>query len=248
MSQLARAVRPLLIACAFLTRLPVSPRDVQETELGRAAACFPLVGFALGALSFGTYWLAAPRLGPQLTAALVLALGAGVTGALHLDGLADWFDAAGARGDRTRLLEIMRDPRIGAHGASALVLLLMTKAIAIAQLPQPKLGMALLCAPACGRCCVVLLACLYPNARADGLGKSFEQHVRSPHALLAGSFTCAGLFWFGTIALLPALLSVATAALLAFWANARLSGLTGDVYGAAIELAELAFLVACAVR
>jgi adenosylcobinamide-GDP ribazoletransferase len=240
-------IRPLLIACAFLTRLPVRTHDVRPTEFGAAAACFPLVGFGIGALGLALHAACLQRLGAALTACVLIAWSALITGGLHLDGLADWFDAlGGGRGDPKRMLEIMRDPRIGAHGASALVIVLGTKLVALSQLPPTAAPMALLGAPACARWAAVGLSCAFPSARNEGLGQTFAQQVKLRHALIATAFLCAGMIWFGTSVCWPLLLTAAAAAALGVWARARLGGLTGDVHGAAIELCELVFLVSCA--
>jgi adenosylcobinamide-GDP ribazoletransferase len=243
---LLRVLRALLIAWAFLTRVPVPARDFQATEFGAAASCFPAVGFGIGAMCWALHALCITQLGASLSALVVLTFGALITGGLHLDGLADWFDAlGGGHGQPQRMLEIMRDPRIGAHGASALVIVLVGKLVALAEQPAAALPMALLCGPALARLWAVWLMYIYPTVRADGLGQALAQHVQRKHALLATGATLAGALWFGPALALPLLASFAAAALLGALAQARLGGLTGDIYGAAIEASELAFLVAC---
>src|ERR1041385_1416192 len=102
-------MRALLVALAFLTRLPVRVGDVSERELGRSAAWFPLVGALIGALLAVCQLGVGLVLSSQPTALIVIALWALVTGGLHLDGLADLFDGlGGGRGQRERILEIMR--------------------------------------------------------------------------------------------------------------------------------------------
>jgi adenosylcobinamide-GDP ribazoletransferase len=241
-----RVLRSLLIACAFLTRLPVRTGELRPEQFGPAAACFPVIGLGLGVASFGIHAACAPFLGANLTAFALVAFSAIVTGGLHLDGLADWFDAVGGgRGDPKRMLEIMRDSRIGAHGASALVLLLIGKVSALSELPSETLSMGLICAPAAARGVAVWLLYAYPSARDDGLGQSFAQQVKRPHALIAGGIVCVVAAVFGFHALLPLLLCAASGWMLGAWAKARLGGITGDVCGAAIELGELAFLLGC---
>src|SRR5687768_16835130 len=123
----------LRLALGFLTRLPVGAAVVDEASFGRALGWFPLVGAGLGALLLVGAWVLEPVLAPSLCAAALVAFWAYATGGLHLDGVADVFDAfSGGRGDRERTLEIMRDSRIGAHGAVALVLVLLTKFVAVA--------------------------------------------------------------------------------------------------------------------
>jgi adenosylcobinamide-GDP ribazoletransferase len=236
----------LLIACSFLTRLPVPTREFSPQRFGAAAACFPLIGLGIGALGLLVLQLCAARLGSDLGAWLALAALAAISGGLHLDGLADWFDAlGGGRGQRERMLEIMRDPRIGAHGAAALILLLAAKHSALAGLPSSGWALALLGAPVAARAAAVWLLALLPSARSEGLGATFTSHVRLRHAGWASLFavvTCAAL---GVPALLALLACGAMALAVAGWAKLRLGGINGDVCGAAIELGELAFWLAC---
>lgn len=241
-------MRALRIAAAFLTRVPTAAGAVQPHELGAAAACFPLVGFGIGGLSYLVWQLSAASLGRTLSALLVVALCALISGGLHLDGLADFFDAlGGGRGDRQRMLEIMRDPRIGAHGASALVLLLVGKVVALAEQPEPRLALALVCAPAASRMLAVWLLYGLPPARNDGLGQSMAEQVRLRHALIASACVGLGGLWFGGRAMPALAASAGVAFLFGVLARRRLGGVTGDVCGAVIELAELTFLLACRV-
>ena len=235
---------PVRLALAFLTRLPLPAGDAQPAQLGAAVAWFPLVGALLGAAQWLAYALLSPRLDPMFLGLVLVTLGALLTGALHLDGLADVFDGlSGGRGDRSRMLEIMRDPRIGAHGACALVLLLIGKILASAELCGRGHWQPLMAAPVCARFAAVLLIRLFPYARAEGLGRAFHDHSHTRHVLLAALLTAPLLAWIGPSAL--GLLSVAliSALLLASWVQRRIGGLTGDAYGAAIELAELSLLL-----
>jgi adenosylcobinamide-GDP ribazoletransferase len=171
---------------------------------------------------------------------LLVALLALITGGLHLDGLADLFDAlGGGRGERARMLELMRDPRIGAHGATALVLVLFAKCALFDAGVRAFSPEAWLCIPAFARLAIVPLIVWLPPARPDGLSNSVAGASAVlcllPNALLA-IFACvlAPSLAFGLLAaLLPSLL-------LGFWAARRLSGTTGDVLGAVVELSELA--------
>src|SRR5437016_1160273 len=125
-------MRPVLTAFAFLTRLPVGGGPLRDADLGRSIAFFPLVGLVLGLVLTGLASL--------------------LTGGLHLDGVADVFDAlGGGRGDRQRMLEIMRDSRIGAHGAAALFLLLLAKTFAVATALEHRDLLALMVFPMLGR-------------------------------------------------------------------------------------------------
>ena len=144
-------------------------------DLGRSVSFFPLVGLVLGFALTGLAAALAGSVAPWLVAVLLAALLAVLTGGLHLDGFADVFDAlGGGRGDRARMLEIMRDSRIGAHGAAALTLLLIAKVAALAQLVERRDLLSLLAFPTIARWLVALLVVLFPYVRAEGLGRAFS--------------------------------------------------------------------------
>src|SRR5579864_5022182 len=121
-------------AVAFLTRLPAGRLVVLDgADVARGAALFPFVGAAIGAAVGGVAYGLAQAVPSLAAAGIAIALGALLTGALHLDGLADAADALGAR-TRGRALEVMRDHATGAYGATALVLDLLVKVSALASL------------------------------------------------------------------------------------------------------------------
>jgi adenosylcobinamide-GDP ribazoletransferase len=237
-------LRSLAIAFGFLTRIPVGRAPAGAAELGRAVTWFPAVGAALGAILVAGHGILDGVVAPALTATVVVALHAGLTGGLHLDGVADVFDAlGGGRGQRDRMLAILRDSRIGAHGATALVFVLGAKVVAVVEILERQAAWALYASPAVARWAVVPLVVGFPYARPDGLGKAF--HDQAGAAQLAGATAVAALAigWVGVSSIAPALCALATALALACWLHRRLGGLTGDVYGAAIEVAELVFLI-----
>ncbi|HKU43507.1 MAG TPA: adenosylcobinamide-GDP ribazoletransferase [Polyangiales bacterium] len=236
---------PLRLAFAFLTRLPLPAPAAEPAQLGAAVSWFPLVGLVLGAVQYLSFSLLHTTLDPLLLGVALVSLHALLSGALHLDGLADVFDGlSGGRGDRARTLEIMRDPRLGAHGACALVLCLLGKCAASSELCQRGDWQPLLAAPVCARFAAVLLIRFYPYARPEGLGRAFHDHSRGKHVLAAALLGALGVGWLGLSALGMLAVALVIAAGIAFWVQRRIGGLTGDAYGAAIELAELGVLVA----
>lgn len=241
-------------ACAvgFLTRIPVPGRaSLPPRTAGVSVAFFPVVGLLLGAAAAGAADGVLHRLGlpPHLLWALALvALQALLTGALHLDGLSDVVDGlGGSRGDRDRALEIMRDPRTGAFGVVALILLLGAKVLVmdeVLRLPNPIV--LLVAYPVAARLAAAVLVAFFPCARATGLAKTFHDESGWPMALLAAA-AAGGAFWFlGPAVWIPAAVAVGAGLFTGAWISFRLKGLTGDGYGAAIEIAELAFLAAAA--
>jgi adenosylcobinamide-GDP ribazoletransferase len=236
---------PLRLAFAFLTRLPLPAGAAQPAQLGAAVAWFPLVGALLGGVQWLGYASLSRALDPLFLGLVLVTLSAALTGALHLDGLADVFDGVGGgRGDRARMLEIMRDPRIGAHGACALLLLLIGKILASAELCRHGNWQPLLAAPICARFAAVLLIRLFPYARAEGLGRAFHDHSRARHVITAALLCLLAVGWNGLSGLALLAVALITAVALALWVQRRVGGLTGDAYGAAIELSELSLLLA----
>ena len=241
-------MKALVAAFAFLTRLPVWRGPLRDVDLGRSVSFFPLVGLVLGFGLTGTAAALAGHMAPWLIAVLLAALLAALTGGLHLDGVADVFDAlGGGRGDRARMLEIMRDSRIGAHGATALTLLLIAKVAALAQVAERHDLLALLAFPTIARWLAALLIVFFPYVRAEGLGRAFNGEAGRVQVLAATGIATIVVGVLGPALILPALGTAAVVLLFAFWLHRRLGGLTGDVYGAAIELGEVVMLVLCTV-
>ncbi|HYF00222.1 MAG TPA: adenosylcobinamide-GDP ribazoletransferase [Planctomycetota bacterium] len=235
-------LRAVLCAVGFLTRIPVPGRGAfPPAVLGLSIVFFPAVGLLLGAASAGAAALVpSPHLG---WAIVLVAIHAFLTGAMHLDGLSDVVDGlGGARGDRERALEIMRDPRVGAFGVVALVLVLTAKIAAVdAVLRRPDAWPALLAYPAAGRLAAVPLIVGFPCARASGMAHAYHEAARwpaVPAALLFAGLPAA----FAPSLLVPTAAALGAGLLAGLYITWRLRGLTGDAYGAAIELAELAFL------
>ena len=236
----------LSTALGLLTRfpLPTPAPTAAPPDLSRALIYFPAVGALLGACQ-ALLVAALPGLPAAVLAVLAVALGAGLTGGLHLDGLADCFDGlGGGRGNPQRMLEIMHDSRIGAHGAAALGLLLAAKVAALSSLLQTPQPLWLwLGAPLMARWAVLPLMLYVRNARPGGLGAAFASTGR-PAYLVAATAPAAALWAGAPAAVIPcACVATAAAATMAGWMRARLGGLTGDVYGACIEVAEVAFWV-----
>jgi adenosylcobinamide-GDP ribazoletransferase len=244
-----KPVRALLAALAFLTRLPLRSREQDASHLGASLVFFPLVGLALGLVLMGAEFLLRGHLTSALIAVALVSLLALLSGALHLDGLSDVFDGlGGGRGDRERTLAIMRDSHIGALGATALVLVVIAKLVAVHGVLERGALLALCAFPVVARFSAVVLVVSFPYARAEGLGKAFHEQARAVHLVLAALLAAPVLAWAGARCAIAAAVALAVALLFAAWLNRRLGGITGDVCGAAIELAEVAFLVAVAWR
>ncbi len=240
------------LAVSFLTSLPVSYAGLASVRLGQAARWFTAVGLLIGALLWLVQGLLAPIFDPYLTGVGVVVAWAALTGGLHLDGVADCGDGLLAAVPRARRLEILRDPRLGGFGAITLILLLLLKVGAAAQSP----GVGLLLAPVWARWLMLWVA-RGPQARTDGMGARFAADL-TPQVMLAalvvplvitlGALTLADV-WGDAWRTLAA---VGGGALCAWGlrrlAQARLGGVTGDVYGLVVEVSETALLLVFAAQ
>ena len=230
-------MRGLILAIQFLTRLPTPAlAEFRPQELARAAIWFPLVGLLLGSLLAAALWLGG-RVDPWLGALLALLAWIALTGALHLDGLADLADALGAaHGDRDRLLAVLADPHMGVFGATALGVQLLSKLVLLMLLAKNGLIWPLVLIPAWARLGPLLWARLPPLK--PGLGERFAWQIG-----MRSVWFWAALLTLASVAA-PALL--AAPLLLLGWRAyllARLGGMSGDALGAGVEWVESGLLL-----
>ena len=236
----------LLIALQFLTRLPVRLAGMPEPQaFGRSLLWYPAVGALLGALLTGFLQLPLP---PLLHAALLLALWVALTGALHLDGLADCADAwVGGHGDRERTLAIMKDPSAGPMGVTALVIVLLLKFSALVTLLDAGHVHALWLVPLLARAAMPALFLTTPYLRSGGLGSALAEHLPRRSALLVVLLALALCITAKLDGVWLALVAVLGFALIRAALLRRLGGFTGDGAGAMLELLETALLLTLAV-
>ena len=245
----------ILAAIAFLTRIPVpTSTHTRAMDLGRSARWFPAVGLLLGSLYAVFAWIALLRLPASVVAVLVVALDALLTGALHLDGLADMADGFGGGKTRGDVLRIMRDHSIGSYGAVALILALLTKAVCLSSLLGKMSDFWILfTAPAISRWSILLLSTSVPYAREinDGpIGTGAMSRFITWRDLLFGTALCLPLLLFpGPVrTLIYWAASAVCTACLARMCQRRIGGFTGDVLGANTVLSEaLQFVIAIVV-
>ncbi|WP_415765131.1 adenosylcobinamide-GDP ribazoletransferase [Pseudomonas sp. ZB1P45] len=239
---------PFWIALQFLSSLPIRlPGMPEPQDLGRSLLFYPLVGLLFGGILWAFNWLllGIPLL---LHAALLLTVWVLLSGALHLDGLADSADAwLGGFGDRERTLTIMKDPRSGPIAVVTVVLVLLLKFAALLALIEQQHAVVLIIVPLIGRSAMLGLFLTTPYVRAGGLGQALADHLprlAGKRVLAVSALACV------LIAGLSGVLAVALAALVFVWLRQvmlrRLGGTTGDTAGALLELLEVAVLVGLA--
>lgn len=243
----------LAIALGLLTRIPVKIKaEVGATTLGRSLHWYPAAGLAIGLLLTAlALLLPSDHLlnAALLNAALIITLWIALTGALHLDGLADCADAwVGGMGDRARTLAIMKDPACGPMGVAAIIVVLLLKVAALDSLLTGASGIFWWLIPVLARTVLPLAFVSLPYVREGGMGDGLARNTSKPGLTLAVLLVLVLLALCLPLLLLCLWLAVA-GAVFALWRRAmiqRLGGFTGDGAGALVELLEVALLVATA--
>ena len=241
MSAVTRTLGGALIACEFLT--PLRLRRVQTYDdrvFAEALGWYPLAGLLIGALLVLADRGLSQLLPPGPTAVLLVALLALASGGLHLDGVADTADGMALQGDRAARLGVMSEGNTGPAGVMALVLVLLAEWAAIAALPDAVRVPSLLLAPMLARWTVVPVGILFRSARPRGLGHAMQQGLWPVAAPLATLIAlAAALTMFGAPGLVLMLAAAVGAVVIAGAAARMLDGVTGDVFGAGIEVAQV---------
>ena len=242
-----RPLRELLAGIQFLTRLPVPAYRFEPDMVMGAAKFYPIVGALVGLPAVAIERLLRPHLPATVVAAAVLVYFVAITGGMHEDGLADTADGLGAGGERKRVLDIMRDSRIGSFGTLAIVFSVLCRWALLSAIAPGKFAFYVLSAQVLCRWTALPLARFLPSARKDGLGEKLAHKV-SLGALAIGSALALALVGLCLRARMLAPVAAVLAVTLAsgLWYRAKLGGITGDCFGASNQLAEIAVYL-CAV-
>jgi len=245
-------MKSLIAALSFFTRIPFRPKfEIDGDIFARGIKCLPLVAFVVGA-PVGALFALQLWLGPGIAALLALAAYVLLTGGLHIDGFADTLDGMGSRRDRETTLAIMKDSHIGTFGALGVGLYVAAMLVCMAHADWRFAGLFALA----GRTAALLCGRMFPYARESGAGKGFMSSVRWGHVLLSAAaylalaaLLCADFaavaFSFKQRIVLCAPFAAALVAvpLVTAGISRRLGGVTGDVIGFDVELAQLVYLL-----
>ncbi len=229
------------LALSFYTRLP-TPQGLDYQQLPQASVYLPLVGWLVGGWSAAVFYLAALLWSPLTAAILAVIAGIFITGAFHEDGFADVCDGFGGGWGKQRILEIMKDSRVGAFGAIGIGLLLLLKISVLAALPVAVVPWLLWAGHSVSRWPPLLLMHQYAYARADdskGAAAVFRPNVLAlGFAAVWALLPLALLPVWCWLAILPMLLATVG---LGRYFHRHIGGYTGDCLGAAQQIAEVMF-------
>ena len=243
-------ITQLAAAVSFLTRIPVaSGISYSAEDIGKSSRWFPLVGALIGGAYALTLRIFTNFFPATIVALLVVTVEAFLTGALHMDGLADMADGFGGGQTREEVLRIMRDHAIGGYGAVALILLVLMKTISIATLNERHSAAPyLVIGPVLGRWSTVALNNFLPYARRsdEGIGAdgTVSHFVGRTEFLIATLTAIVMTVWVGwRSGIVCWLIVVGVTALTGDICRRRIAGVTGDTLGANVELCEVTVLL-----
>lgn len=236
-------MKRFLIALQFLTVLPIKIKsEIAKEDFSRSLLYFPVVGMLIGLVLSGVALLCGVLPNP-VVAVLILIISIVITGGIHLDGFADTCDGFYGPRPKEKILEIMRDSRVGTMGVVGVVCLLLLKFTLIVSIPQNVLWKTLITMTVFARWSQILACCTSDYAREEGKARYFVEYA-SKTELLVGSIFTVVLFLLlmkfkGVILLV---LSSFPVLLFINYVKKKLGGMTGDTIGAISEIAEVAVL------
>ncbi len=237
-----KMIKGLIVALQFLTRLPVNIAvDFNGENIRKSTFYFPFVGLLLGLIAVVPYVFLSPLnidIGSFITVAMVIIL----TGGLHLDGLSDTADGFFSNKDKERTLEIMKDSRIGAFGVLSLILIILSKYILISNI-EFNLPVALILSMGNSRLIVLLQIAFKKVARSGGLGDMIYKSQPRLYIISSIIVYLLILVFIDILYIIPLVFSFIIGELISAYTYKKIGGFTGDVYGATIELTEVASLL-----
>lgn len=241
----------LALLFRFMTRLPMGfEPEFDSDKLGKSMKFFPIVGMVIGIINFLFFLLFAKTIiySPMVMVVILVIIEAILTGGLHLDGLADTFDGIFSYRSKQKMLEIMKDSRLGTNGGLVLTLYFITKIAILYEIEVfigiPS-GVILLIAPVMARLNSVINCASAPYARPTGMGKTFVDYTNGTGVLISTILTGAFVWGVCRFFSLPYEILVAIPILMvlgygfAKLITRKIGGITGDTLGAVLELSEI---------
>ena len=229
-------MKSFVLMLSFFTRLPVPYVEYEEKLYIKGIKTIPFVGIVLGLIlylvSFLTFWM-----DPEVSAVVLLMTYIFMTGGLHLDGLADTCDGVFSGRDRERMLEIMKDSRIGSFGVLAMLFFFIFYAVMYQFLPRE----ALLILPVIGKSAPLISASLADYARPSGMGQLLVDNIKTPEVAVAVALPLVLAVGMGVGYIIAAVVAELSVVALTKWLKKKLGGITGDTHGMGCEVSQMVF-------
>ncbi|TJX13516.1 adenosylcobinamide-GDP ribazoletransferase [Tissierella creatinini] len=227
----------LVLAFQFFTRLPINRIvEFNEQNIRKSIFFFPLVGGLIGLIA-GLIYYPISTINRDMASLLALICLIFLTGGLHIDGLSDTFDGFLSNKEKDRILEIMKDSHIGAYGALSMLVLLLAKFIIISSFDK-GLVLALILSLANSRFVVSRIISYKKNARLGGLGDMFHNSRPGNAIIIIGLIYIVVISFINILYIIPLLVNFLVGELFSIWSYKKIGGMTGDTYGAIIEIGD----------
>jgi len=237
-------MKSFLLALQFLTIIPVKIKYFDDKKLSQSMIYFPFVGLLLGLVLAGIGYLLCALNFQRFPIEIILIVSLIIlTGGIHLDGLADTFDAFSSRKTEEEMLKIMRDSHIGVMGVLSLACIILLKIAFLYSISAPLKTVSLLLMCTLSRWSLVLAMFLFPYARNEGKAKAFIQGMNLKIFILSTiiALVCAFMIW-QLKGLFIITIAAASAYITGKFINNKIGGITGDTLGAINELTEVIIL------
>lgn len=236
-----------LLFFQFFTRIPINKSlKCDKQNFRRGSVFFPIVGLAIGVLQWTVYYLLIKVLPVNITAVLVVIIPIVLTGAIHVDGLGDTCDGFfSLKGDKDKIIEVMKDSRVGTYASIAIVFDLLARYAAVYTVIEMNLPLILIATPVIARFTVVFLSFIGKNAKETGSGNIFIGNIGVKQLLITAIITSI----LATLLIGVNKTSILLVAVLIFsflfnkFCESKITGLTGDTLGANNELVEILVMI-----
>lgn len=232
----------------FLTRIPVNiSLECKQDNFKKAAFYLPIIGLIVGGIEWTAYYILNIFLPANINAVLVFIMSVLITGALHIDGLGDTCDGFYAFKGKDRIIEIMKDSRIGSYACIAIVVDILLKVSSLTYIIENKLGYIIILAPIIGRLSIIFISLIGKPAKSTGSGNLFIGNMSRTIVIFAAllSFVISIILIGVTNSAIIFLISFIITVLVNKYSESKINGITGDLLGANNELVEIFVLITC---
>ncbi|MFL0267288.1 adenosylcobinamide-GDP ribazoletransferase [Candidatus Clostridium radicumherbarum] len=232
----------------FLTRIPVNINlECKQDNFKKAAFYLPIIGLIVGGIEWTAYYILNIFLPANINAVLVFIMSVLITGALHIDGLGDTCDGFYAFKGKDRIIEIMKDSRIGSYACIAIVVDILLKVSSLTYIIENKLGFIIILAPIIGRLSIIFISLIGKTAKSTGSGNLFIGNMSRTIVIFAAllSFVISIILIGVTNSAIIFLISFIVTVLVNKYSESKINGITGDLLGANNELVEIFVLITC---
>ena len=237
-----RELELFFTALMFFTRLPVPTLDYSQEKLNASSRYFPLVGILVGTLSATVFMFSSIILPLKVAVLLAMIASIWITGAFHEDGFADACDGFGGGYTKERILEIMKDSRIGAFGAIGIILLLILKFLLLSEINPMMIPIAIVSGHAISRLISISLLYSMVYVKEEGKAKPLSTALPLGSLIVASIFGLLPLLLFKKIFILLILIPLLiTRSYLSYYFKKHIGGYTGDCLGASQQVSEIVF-------